>query len=381
MKSRRKHDEKGRTYHIHLAVSPATSLGRGILDGFAAYGGHRTDWRCGIVAANQPDIGPPHADALLGGVTPEMAKRWDASQRRRVINTSRSRDVADIASVTCDDVGIARLAAEHLLGKELPAFTYFGPACVREEAFAERIRQEKARYCAPLAGTGRPLRKEIEGWLAKLPHCTGIMTFNDGFAVELLWAAQSAGRAVPEDLAVIGVDADPVDSLLAPVPITSVNPDFYSVGYRAAELLDRVLRGCDAGDERIRIPAAGVIEQASTDFPGIGDSYAVETARHIRRHACTGIDVADVVAAMPLSRRPLERRFQRAFGRTILQEIHRVRIAEAAGLLARSDLSISGIAARSGFSSRTKLTQVFSRVMGMSPSEYRRLHGGCRHAR
>jgi LacI family transcriptional regulator len=159
------------------------------------------------------------------------------------------------------------------------------------------------------------------------------------------------------------------------VPITSVDPNFFLIGYEAAKLLDRILKeGYDACTERIYIPPARIVEKASSDFAGINDPFVVQAARFIRRYACEGITAGDVVEAMPLSRRPLERRFRNTFNRTLLQEIQRVRIAEVASLLTRSQLPISAIVEETGFKSHARLTQLFGKLVGMSPAEYRRQH-------
>ncbi len=360
-----------RTRHIHFKLNRGASQGRGILEGLSSYRGNRVDWCFGI-NPRRDQLGPPHADALVGNLGAWMADMWDIEQRRMIVNTSRFADLSHIASVTCDDARVGRIAADHLLGKNLQVFAYFGVRSCREQAFAERV-AEKGYSCQSFFLEG-DWEQECEHWLANLPKCTGIMTFNDGMAVRLLWAAKSVGRSTPEDLAVIGVDADHVESLMAPVPITSVDPDFYTVGYRVAELLDRIFQGYDARQERIRIPPAGVIEQASTDFPGITDRPVLEAARFIRRHACEGINATDVVDATHLSRRSLERRFRDAFGRTLLDELQKVRITEAARLLARTRRPVALVARQSGFNTHAHLATVFHKTMGMSPTDYRHKH-------
>ena len=370
---------ESKEYHIHLLLPIHTAMGRGIFDGIVEVAGHRLDWHCGVIRelkqTDVPTIGPPAADAVLGGVRHHLAKDWDTDQRRRVVNTSRGYDDGEIANVICDDQRIGRMAADHLLGKNLQAFAYCGGASGRESGFAERIR-----------GAGRPYQcllpdehpeTDLESWLETLPPRTGIMGFNDDMAAMILWAAQRIGRAVPEDLAVVGVDADPVQSFLAPVPISSVDPNFHRVGYRAAELLDRILKdGHDARGETILVPPAGVVEQGSSDFPGIDDPQVIKAARFIRRHACDGILVRDVVTEIPLSRRPLERRFRAAFGRSMLEEIHRVRVAEAARMLKQTELPVGVIARQVGFHGNDRLTEAFRTVLSMTPADYRRDESG-----
>jgi transcriptional regulator GlxA family with amidase domain len=59
-------------------------------------------------------------------------------------------------------------------------------------------------------------------------------------------------------------------------------------------------------------------------------------------------------------------------GRSIFEEIQRVRVGRAAALLAGTDLSMGTLAEQSGFSNGVHLSVAFRREMGVSPSEYRR---------
>jgi transcriptional regulator GlxA family with amidase domain len=57
-----------------------------------------------------------------------------------------------------------------------------------------------------------------------------------------------------------------------------------------------------------------------------------------------------------------------------LEEIHRVRVAAAAGLLVQSGLSVAEIARETGFRSNERLTRVFHAGTGLTPTEYRNRH-------
>jgi len=50
-------------------------------------------------------------------------------------------------------------------------------------------------------------------------------------------------NAVPEEIAVIGVDNDPLLCSLTTPPLTSVIPNTHRTGYEAARLLDRLMSG------------------------------------------------------------------------------------------------------------------------------------------
>ena len=79
-----------------------------------------------------------------------------------------------------------------------------------------------------------------------------------------------------------------------------------------------------------------------------------------------------VLAAVPLSRSTLEKRFVGVLGRTIHAEIQRLQVERAKQLLSRTNLLVKQIAQRSGFKWVPYLTRVFRQHTGLSPVEYRR---------
>lgn len=345
----------------------------GVIEGISDYTQHRTDWRFGLLGRHptQP-VRPPRADGVIGILSDKLVDQWAEEFRGFAVNVSRGYHREGIACVTCDDRLIGAMAAEYLIGKGLRRFGYVGPRSERGSAFVRRLEAE-GHSCSYLE-EGAPPPEDVDGWLASLPRHVGILAFNDGIARYLLLRARSVGRAVPENLAVVGVDDDRLESLLAPMTITSIEADFPTVGHRAASLLERAFEGEDIRDQCIRIPPLGVVERQSSDYVGIGDEIVVRAGRYIQRYACAGIRPADVIEAVPLSRRPLERRFRSLLGRTLMQEINRVRVSEAARLLVRTDSPVAIIAEESGFSSREWFTKVFGEAMGVSPVAYRRRH-------
>jgi transcriptional regulator GlxA family with amidase domain len=78
------------------------------------------------------------------------------------------------------------------------------------------------------------------------------------------------------------------------------------------------------------------------------------------------------------SRAALEPRFRSVLGRTLHQEVQRVRIERAKSLLAETDLPIKQIALQSGFKNVQYLTRVFSLAVGQATAAFRKNR---RHAR
>jgi transcriptional regulator GlxA family with amidase domain len=108
--------------------------------------------------------------------------------------------------------------------------------------------------------------------------------------------------------------------------------------------------------------------------PARNDSVPSVALTFIREHASEPIGISDVLAAVPLSRRPLELRFKRDTGRTLQEEIWRVRLERAKEMLVETDLPVAEIATRCGFSEPQRMTEVFGRELGIAPGVFRQSH-------
>src|SRR5438477_365406 len=78
-------------------------------------------------------------------------------------------------------------------------------------------------------------------------------------------ACRRLGLAVPDEVAVIGVDNDELLCELSDPPLTSVIPNMHRTGYEAAALLDQMIAGKTARGETHLIPPLGIATRQSTD--------------------------------------------------------------------------------------------------------------------
>ncbi len=153
----------------------------------------------------------------------------------------------------------------------------------------------------------------------------------------------------------------PYEDILAQIHVEALgNPLLLAA--KAMEILAQVVA-----------PVAGEPAEASTQaFSDIvEDRMVAEAVRYIWNHSHRPMTVTDVVSSLPVTRRSLERRFHKAVGHTILDEITRCRIERVKRMLEETDLPIKRIAATVGFSNPQRMTKVFHRLEGVSPTTYR----------
>jgi LacI family transcriptional regulator len=296
------------------------------------------------------------------------------------VDLSAARLVSSLPWVETDDAEIARLAAEHLLERGFKHFGYCGDSRFnwsvwREGHFSEQLRKA-GHHCHTFSGNPAltdldAQSRELSDWLRTLPKPVGIMACYDRRGQQVLDACRNATLAVPDEVAVVGVDNDELLCELAAPPLSSVIPNTHRTGYEAAALLDRMMEGKKVAAKSHLIAPLGVAARQSTDVLAIDDREVAGAVRFIREHACEGLNVADLMRVVSLSRRVLEQRFQRLLSRTPHEEILHVKLNRVQRLLAETDLPLYLIAERTGFEHVEYLSVVFKRELGKTPRQFR----------
>lgn len=294
-----------------------------------------------------------------------------------------------IPYVATDDGAVARMAADHLLGQGFMRLAYCGLpknrhtawSARRAEAFRGRAREAGAScriYAGRHLSTRRwaALQKDLCRWIAALDKPVGILAGNDARARHVLEACRTIGVRVPEEVAVMGIDNHELLCELTEPPLTSVEQGARGVGFRAAELLERLMTGRKPRQLATLVPPERVVARGSTDVLAIGDADVAAALRHIRTHACEHIRVADVLAAVSVSRSTLEARFRKLLGRTIHDVIQQTMLSRARQLIVEDNLPLKEVAHRAGFAHVQHLSNVFRRHEGRSPGEFRRMTRG-----
>ncbi len=143
------------------------------------------------------------------------------------------------------DESIGALQARHLIDRGYPAIVVAMPEDQREQPFATAREQGALAEAAAVGIATLPtvrlgLARNSSGELARRlpPGDVGVVAYNDDAALAVMAAARHAGRAVPEEIGVIGVDNTVVAGVSEP-SITTIDID---VRFSAHEIV-RALQG------------------------------------------------------------------------------------------------------------------------------------------
>jgi LacI family transcriptional regulator len=289
-----------------------------------------------------------------------------------------------VPKIRPDNVGVGHLGAEHFIerGYQKFGFASFGNtlwARERRDGFIEAVRlaeRECSVFESDYPGDATPFWEEeqitqLAGWLKGLPKPIGIMACNDLHAQQLVSAAHAADLLVPEEVAVLGANNDTIRCELADPALSSVAPNAFQSGYRAAALLGDLLAGIKPKSYDQRVDPLGVVTRHSTDVLAVEDRNVAAALSFIRERACYGITVNQVLEHAHASRSQMERKFRQCIGRSPQSEIRRVQLRKIRQLLLETDFPLKRIAELTGFEHMEYMCVLFKRMTGVSPGSYR----------
>ncbi len=274
------------------------------------------------------------------------------------------------AQVVVHDESVGRAAADYFLTR---GFQHFGYVAF-DENLIEAHRRESFRRAVEQAGRHCHLLTagSLASRLAHLPRPMALFAMNDLNALHVIRACREAGCHVPDDFAVLGVDDNEIVCDLAPAPLSSVNCNLEQIGYQAALLLDGMMRGERPPAGTVFISPLGVTERRSTQTQVASRSDVAQVLRALHDRFRENRSVQEILRDTGISIRRVHTPFCRQVGRTMLQELTRLRVDHARRLLADRRLKLETVAWESGFSNRFHFLSVFRRVTGETPTAYRR---------
>ena len=381
--------------HVALLIETSRAYGRDLLMGIAKYlrihGSWSVEFEEGDFTEELPEwFNRWKWDGVIARVKTPLIARKLSKLKVPVVDLYGGLSGLGFYTIRSDETTVGQLGAEHLIDRGFQRFAFCGFdgtdwSDMRKMGFEQRVAEagfsclsfQNPRYY-PTRGLpeyeehGQHYEQELKQWLQSLPKPLGLMGCNDSRGRQVLNCCRELNIAVPDELAVIGVDRDEIFCELSDLPLSSVILNSQQIGFEAAALLNRLMSGEEAADHARLIRPMGVATRRSTDVLAIEDRHIAKALRIIREHACEGLDIPKLLEQVPLSRSVLERRFAKILGRSPNEEILRVKLERACRLLEESDLSLAEVAEKCGFDHAEYFSRLFKKKLGPTPGEFRK---------
>ena len=301
-----------------------------------------------------------------------------------IVDLSESRSELSLPRVTMDNYQIGKLAAEFYLEKGYRNFVFthrwdLGASNQRCSGFQDEL--NKAGYNCDVLCWQKERRKKNDTrqhrliWLQKklrhLPKPLALFSTRDVEAAEVVEACIMANLAMPEQVAVLGVDNAEIICECLRVPLSSIDNNLELTGYEGAALLDQLIEGRPAPKSPIYIQPVGVVERRSTDHLAVEHPQVAEALRIIHTEYHRSLSMRDILSRIPMSRSTLEKAFRDHYVRPPMEELRKVRFQKTQKLLIETDEKIASIARLTGFVTPHNLCRSFKKQFGITPKQYR----------
>lgn len=376
--------------HIALLVETSREYGRGLLRGVIRYQQEHGPWSIyfkpqGLAAPPPPWLGSWRGDGILARIdTARMARTL--SQIAVPVVDLRNALNLKLPTVAIQNESVVRLAVDHFIEQGFRHFAFCGTRRgenrnqdERADKYAQLLKR-RGYPCHLYPHPRRPPRSWdeeqtlIARWLMSLPTPIALLTCHDDRGLQVIDACRRSSLAVPDDVAILGIDNDPFLCNLSTPQLSSIDVFPERIGYEAAALLDRLIKG--KGRRRPAKPIffepRGLVIRQSTDVTAVSDPHVAEACRLIRNQADKPVSVEELLAKIPISRSSLFRRFKKHLRRSPKKELSRVRIERAKALLVNSTRSIEDVARQTFQTDAKHFISVFGRATGVTPMEFRK---------
>ncbi|MEJ2704310.1 MAG: DNA-binding transcriptional regulator [Sedimentisphaerales bacterium] len=294
------------------------------------------------------------------------------------------KEISGVPNIVGDNVAVGEMAGRYLLEKGFKHFGYCGFNCswsdARLRSFARTVEDagcQISAYVPPKSPRRCSWPNElmrISKWLRSLPKPVAIMACNDDRGRHVIEACKIANVKIPYQAVVLGVDNDELFCELSDPPLSSIARDTEAAGFEAAAVLDALMSGNETECNRIIVHPTHVVVRLSSDILAIEDPQVAKALSFIQGHSRQHTQVEAVAQAVAMSRRNLHRRFVKALGRTVHEEIRRARVDRVVQMLLQTDRTVSQIAYELGWSSEKHIAREFKAVKGLTPLAFRRMH-------
>ena len=380
---------------IGLLIERHWHYGRRLCEGIAAF-----SRESGALSLEFIDWGSSNVTNTLGKFDGFIARIWNREMAARlkesgrpVIDVYSGESDEDFVLVDQNSQLIGQLAAQHFIDHHFTRFAFCGYAfqrysTLRREAFAQKLALnalqcdifEDKSFSAEMFGRriidkgtyDAGIRsKDLERWLKKLEKPVAVFCAHDLVALDLVKICKELNISVPGEIAILGVDNDPLLCDFSNPTISSIDPNPFEIGYQAAKKLSRWIDRPSYKPKDVKPAPIGLTERNSTQVFPFPEPWLSDALVYIRRNISRNINASEVISMLKLSHTTVEKTFRKRLGTSIRQEIANARIEEAKRLLEETSAPLSNVATLSGFSSKSYFTAAFNQATGKTPLKWR----------
>ena len=295
-----------------------------------------------------------------------------------VVDLSAFRPDIPLPRVVGDNLAIGRLAAEHFLTHNFTHAAFF--ASRRTPVHDQRYRG----FCDGFARRDAPSfwnRTTLAKGLAAAKKPLGVFCYSDYDATLALNACLSHGLKVPDEVAILGVDNNEIICENQTVPLSSVLHNHEDIGFRGAELLNRLMSASITHRKQtptnyhlpttILVSPQRVVQRLSTDITATDDPILRQALDYIAAHIDKSFGLSQIADALEMPAYRLGELFRTKLGRSVGKEIIRQKTLLARKLLEETEKPVKEIASETGFCNIAYFVNTFRREVGETPRRYR----------
>ena len=289
-----------------------------------------------------------------------------------------------ICNITGDYIRTGVMAADFFLERGFSNFAYYGFSDMiwsRERVDGFRRRIEEAGYRVSVFNIESRKNENwsfnavaVSNWLLSLPKPVALFACDDYFASQITETCKIYNIAVPDEIAVLGVDNDELICSISNPPLSSIVLDVEKGGYHAARILHQLMNREIAQACDIVIPPLRIEVRKSTEKYAVNDKEVLLIIDYIKKNYTHSLLMDEIWQLLPISRRSLEKKFRKAMGVPIYQFILKYRVEQFSRTIINTNQLLVDLSMNCGFEDYKNVARVFQKYKGTTPLKYRKLY-------
>lgn len=380
--------------NIGILIERERAFSRDLCSGIIHHAQECKDWSLTMLdfeSSINPSIAGKFDGFIIRAINQKIVDTF-AATKKPVIDLFEKMTASPFVRVMQNPTKIGQMAARHFLQHHFTSFGFFGHkgaaySDMRRDAFLECLRLHRKKcfvYKTPKSAmlnfesavllkekyNAGDEKRSIVNFIKKIPKPIAVFCSHDLRAHQLITACRETGVNVPSEIAILGVDDDEMLCTFSSPSISSINPNAYGIGRKAAQTLSAMING-EKVEPIIRVNPGQIVTRASTEIFTINPPWMSDALVFITKNVHRGISASDVYRHVNRSHTIVDQAFRDALGSTVSKEIAATRLREAHRLVTSTNLPFAMISKLSGFASIQYFTRSFTATYGRSPLKVR----------